>query len=177
MDGNVQLIVAVRQQPSVSDHSDTLQPMVAKTTLGEKKAFSEALNSLLDQVPAAAADRKRAPWVAKVCKVRYQSAYKYLNAQSIPSRDKIRRLVAEIGPQASVLLGGKNPRESDVEAPGVIGEDHFGRKLSIIWDELPEDAKSAIYGFATVYAHVLPAVSVEKKENGSNGNGTPEEPN
>lgn len=170
----LQLIVAIRQQPSVSDEYATLQPMVAKVSLAEKRAFSAALHDLLDSIPAASKDRKRVSWVAVICKVKYQSAYKYLNGQSIPSREKIRRLISEIGPKASVLLGGKIPRDSDVEPSGSIGNDLFGRKLSALWGQLSDEVKGQIYGFAAVQAVVLPKDPdpIRKKQKGS-GNGEP----
>lgn len=125
--------------------------MVVKSSQAERKAFSEALKELLKDVP----ERRRARWIMDVCKVRYQSAHKYLNHGAIPGRPKLRKLIKAIGPHASILLGGKTIDIEPGEAPRFI-EDTFAQKLSSIWGSLNDEVKGQIVAFALISAATLP---------------------
>lgn len=114
----------------------------------EKQDFSNALKELLQDVP----DRERTPLVARICKVTYQSAHKYLNGQSIPRRERIRMLIKHIGPRGAILLGGANVRDIKIGDD----DDPLGQKLTTIWGSLNEEVKGQIVAFALISAATLP---------------------
>jgi hypothetical protein len=110
MVGNLQPIVASRQQLIRVVASDTMQPMVVLTKQQCRDEFSDRLNEAFEKI-AFAPEKGRPRWVSRHYKeeISYESARKWLQKESIPDIGHVSMICTDLGIHPTWLLTGHGP--------------------------------------------------------------------
>lgn len=125
--------------------------MVVKRRDKVKQEFSDRLNQLLGARPETRDERKRRAWLKKLCDVSIETARKWLTGLAIPDMTHLAVMVGEFRVDPGWLLSGE-----PIAAQSTMPDDHFYKKLTMIWKDLSDETKGQMLSFALVSAATLP---------------------
>jgi hypothetical protein len=160
MDGNLQPIVAERQQLIRVIRTQTMQPMVALIKDTERRRFAERLNAAYDNKYGAPKSGRRASWLARELKmlnnnqkvVSIESARKWLGGESMPDQVHMALLSRHCGRSVQFLQTGQDEPGSKVMERRTETRHPFhgiqlsleGARLGEEWERLPSVYKATI---------------------------------